>query len=103
LLTTTFQTIDQVVPSLVEAMKKQNRDVLSGSSELLLSFVAAFEHIPWHRRLTLFDSLVNKLGPEDFLFALLAMLADKYAANKIVQDFAVDLIARFNPEIQLVV
>jgi hypothetical protein len=41
--------------------------------------------------------------PGGLPFALLAMLADKYAANKIVQDFAVDLIARFNPEIQLVV
>ncbi|KAI9877013.1 MAG: snoRNA-binding rRNA-processing protein utp10 [Pleopsidium flavum] len=95
------QTIEQVVPYLVDAMKKQNRDVLSGSSELLLSFVAAFEHIPWHRRLTLFDSLIKKLGPEDFLFALLAMLADKYAVNKSVQDFAVDLMARFTPEVQL--
>lgn len=98
-----LQTIDQVVPPLVEALKKQNKDVLSGSSELLLSFVAAFEHIPWHRRLSLFESLVNKLGAEDFLFALLGMLADKYAASSIVQDFAVEFTERFAPEIQLVV
>lgn len=84
-------------------MKKHKRDALSGSSELLLSFVAAYEHIPWHRRYPLFESLVDKLGPEDFLFALLGLLADRYAAKKDVQDFALGLAARFSAKVQLVV
>lgn len=84
-------------------MKKHKKDALSGSSELLLSFVAAFEHIPWHRRYSLFGSLIDRLGPEDFLFALLGLLTDRYAAKKDVQDFALGLAARFNARIQLVV
>ena len=84
-------------------MKRHKKDALSGSSELLLSFVAAFEHIPWHRRYPLFGSLVDKLGPEDFLFALLGLLADRYAAKKEVQDFALELAARFSANVQLVV
>jgi len=87
----------------VEAMKKHKKDALSGSSELLLSFVAAFEHIPWHRRYPLFESLVDRLGPEDFLFALLGLVTDRYAGKKDVQDFALGLAARFSAKIQLVV
>lgn len=84
-------------------MKKHKKDALAGSSELLLSFAAAFEHIPWHRRYPLFESLIDRLGPEDFLFALLGLLADRYAAKKDVQDFALGLAARFSARIQLVV
>ena len=99
----TLQTIDEVVPPLVEAMKKHKKDAISGPSELLLSFVAAFEHIPWHRRHPLFETLIDKLGPQDFLFALLGLLADRYAARKDVQDFALELTACFSAKVQLVV
>ncbi|KAI9721288.1 MAG: hypothetical protein M1812_002450 [Candelaria pacifica] len=94
-------TIHQVVPPLVQSLRKKNTDIVSGVSGLLLSFVAAFEHIPAHRRSTLYISLVEVLGPEDFLFALLALLADKYAGDSGVQDFAIALATHFSVDIQL--
>ncbi|KAI9701275.1 MAG: snoRNA-binding rRNA-processing protein utp10 [Candelina mexicana] len=94
-------TIHQVVPPLVQSLRKENTDIVSGVSGLLLSFVAAFEHIPAHRRSKLYISLVEVLGPEDFLFALLALLADKYAGDGRVQDFAIALAAQFSVDIQI--
>lgn len=96
------QTIDSVIPPLVDSLRKQKEDPVEGASELLLSFAAAFEHIPSHRRFGLFHSLINRLGPVEFLFALLVMLANKYPGNKSVLQFAADLASRYAPETQLI-
>ena len=74
-----------------------------GISELLLSFVAAYEHIPAQRRLDLFSSLTEKLGADEFLFALLVLLKDKYPNNKKVTEFAVELSGRHGVTTQLLV
>ncbi|KAI1911740.1 snoRNA-binding rRNA-processing protein utp10 [Ophidiomyces ophidiicola] len=96
------QTIDQVVPPLVQSLRNQKRDVVSGTSELLLSFTTAFEHIPSYRRLRLFDALVAKLGPEDFLFAVFAMFANRYALDKDVLSVMTALASDCNVELQLI-
>ncbi|KAI9802060.1 MAG: snoRNA-binding rRNA-processing protein utp10 [Piccolia ochrophora] len=96
------QTISQVIPPLVQSLRRQNQDPVEGTADLLLSFVAAFEHIPSHRRLALFTSLVETLGAEDFLFSLLAMLADRSRDDKKAVTFAVQLAAQFSPEIQMI-
>ena len=83
--------MDSVIPRLVHSLKKRNDNPLMGVSELLLSFVAAYEHIPAQRRLGLFSSLADKLGADDFLFALLVLLKDKYPGSKRVTEFAVEL------------
>ncbi|PGG96383.1 hypothetical protein AJ80_09838 [Polytolypa hystricis UAMH7299] len=95
------QTIDQVIPPLIQSLRNQKRDVVSGTSELLLSFTAAFEHMPSHRRLRLFDALITRLGPEDFLFAVFAMLANRYSMNKDVLNLMTSLAANVNAELQL--
>ncbi|KAL1962182.1 hypothetical protein VTN77DRAFT_528 [Rasamsonia byssochlamydoides] len=95
------QTIDQVVPALVQSLRNQKRDVVSGTSELLLSFTAAFEHIPSHRRQRLFEALVTKLGTQDFLFAVLAMLANRYALDKDVCSLMTGLVVNIGAELQL--
>ena len=77
--------------------------MLEGTSELLLSFVAAFEHMPLHRRLHLFKLLISKLGPQDSLFAVLAMLVDKYRDDKDVLGFAADLASQYETVTRLVV
>lgn len=97
------QTIDQVVPALVQSLRNQKRDVVSGTSELLLSFTAAFEHIPSHRRQRLFEALVTKLGTQDFLFAVLAMLANRYGLDKDVCSLMTGLVANIGAELQLLV
>ncbi|KAL1960057.1 hypothetical protein VTO42DRAFT_229 [Malbranchea cinnamomea] len=95
------QTIDQVVPPLIHSLRKQKRDVVSSTSELLLSFTAAFEHIPSYRRLRLFETLITKLGTADFLFAVFAMLANKYPMNKDVMTLMTSLASSANAETQL--
>ncbi|KXG53254.1 uncharacterized protein PGRI_003040 [Penicillium griseofulvum] len=95
------QTIDQVVPALIQSLRNQKRDVVSGTSELLLSFTAAFEHIPSHRRLRLFHALISKLGTQDFLFAVLAMLANRYSTNKDVLTLMTGLVSDTTPVVEL--
>ncbi|KAH8703156.1 putative SSU processome component Utp10 [Talaromyces proteolyticus] len=96
------QTIDQVVPVLVQSLRNQKRDVVAGTSDLLLSFTAAFEHIPSHRRQRLFQALVTKLGAQDFLFAVLAMLANRYGLDKNVSSLATSLVTGLDPQVQLI-
>ncbi|KAH8435283.1 snoRNA-binding rRNA-processing protein UTP10 [Aspergillus melleus] len=95
------QTIDQVVPALIQSLRNQKRDVVSGTSELLLSFTAAFEHIPSHRRLRLFHALITKLGTQDFLFAVLAMLANRYSMDKDVLVLMTGLVSDAEAPIEL--
>jgi U3 small nucleolar RNA-associated protein 10 len=95
------QTIDQVVPALIQSLRSQKRDVVSGTSELLLSFTAAFEHIPSHRRLRLFHALITKLGTQDFLFAVLAMLANRYSTDKDVLTLMTGLVSDAPPVVEL--
>ncbi|KAH6671549.1 U3 small nucleolar RNA-associated protein [Plectosphaerella plurivora] len=95
------QTIKEVVPPLMESLRKGNRNPIAGATELLVSFVTAYEHMPSHRKHDLFVTLVDTLGPEEFLFALLAMLIDKYGATPEVESFAADLLAHYSAEVQL--
>ena len=95
------QTIREVIPPLIASLRKDKGNPVTGAAELLLSFVAAFEHVPSHRRKGLFVSLVQTLGAEDFLFALLAMLADKYGATDEITSFVVEISSSFSVETQL--
>ncbi|KAI1417626.1 hypothetical protein F5Y13DRAFT_201196 [Hypoxylon sp. FL1857] len=95
------QTVKEVVPPLIQSLRKGKISPLAGASELLLSFVTAYEHIPSHRRLGLFVSLVETLGAEEFLFALLAMLTNMYGNTDQVLSFATEVFNYFTVEIQL--
>ena len=97
------QTIDSVIPPLLQSLRKKDANILKGTSELLLNFVATFEHIPLHRRLHLFKLLISKLGPQDSLPAVLAMLIDKYRNDKNVQGFAADLASQYEIITRIVV
>ncbi|KAL2074594.1 hypothetical protein VTL71DRAFT_8372 [Oculimacula yallundae] len=95
------QTIREVIPPLISSLRKEKGNPVTGAAELLLSFVAAYEHVPPHRRKALFTSLVQTLGAEDFLFALLAMLVDKYGVTDTIKSFASELTSAFGVEVQL--
>ncbi len=71
-----------------------------GTADLLWSFTAAFQHVPTHRRLQLFTSLLRTLGESEFLFVLLVMLADKYGGNDEAERFAVELAGQFEASTQ---
>lgn len=95
------QTMQSVIPRLVQSLHKRKDGPLVGISELLLSFAAAYEHIPKQRRLDLFVSLVNKVGPGNYLFALIAILMDKYPSDRGVVQFAIDLSSRYSVKTRL--
>ncbi|CAG8981797.1 hypothetical protein HYALB_00004740 [Hymenoscyphus albidus] len=95
------QTIREVIPPLISSLQKGKSNVVVEAAELLLSFVTAYEHVPAHRRRGLFTSLVHTLGPDDFLFAILAMLVDKYSATDSIKAFAVEVAGSFSVEVQL--
>lgn len=95
------QTVKEVIPPLIETFRKTRRNLVASTAELLSSFVVAYEHIPSHRRQDLFVSLVQNLGPEDFLFAILAMFVDKYGASDSMVQFTVQIMSSFSVEVQL--
>lgn len=97
----TDQTVARIVPQLAVSLKKRGKDLVSGAAELLLSFTAAFEHIPLHRRTGLFQHLVQTLGPEESLFAVVAMLVERYPSDTRVHSFIRDLTNLFPVKIQL--
>ncbi|GAB7361833.1 hypothetical protein MBLNU230_g1875t1 [Neophaeotheca triangularis] len=97
----TNQTVARVVPPLAASLKKRGKDLITGASELLLSFTAAFEHIPLHRRPGLFEHLIQTLGPSESLYALMAMLVVRYPLDQGLQTFLQDLMTNFDVTVQL--
>ncbi|KAK3953594.1 hypothetical protein QBC32DRAFT_234365 [Pseudoneurospora amorphoporcata] len=95
------QTVKEVIPPLIETFRKSRRNLVASTAELLTSFVVAYEHIPSHRKQDLFITLIENLGPEDFLFAVLAMFVDKYGATDNMLAFTTQIIGSFSVEIQL--
>ncbi|KAL9590394.1 MAG: hypothetical protein Q9203_000820 [Teloschistes exilis] len=95
------QTMDSVIPRVMDSLRKQHKDPLAGVSELLLSFAAAFDHIPSQRRLALFKSLMNLVGADQYLFALIILLQNKLPNNKRVSQFLVDLLDYYQVEVLL--
>lgn len=93
--------MESVIPRLVESLHKRKENPIISTSELIFSFVAAFEHIPPQRQLDLFKSLANKLGPYEFLFAILIQLLDKYPDDQMVVQFAADLTGTYDATTQL--
>ena len=95
------QTIDFIIPSLIESLRAERRDIIIGTSELLASFVAAYDHIPAHRRLRLLTNLITKLGPETFLYIVIAMLATRETDDTTIHKSLATLMNAFNADIQL--
>lgn len=95
------QTVKEVVPPLIASLRKGSRNPITGASDILVSFTTAYEHIPPHRRQSLFHALVETLGPKEFLFAIVSMLIDRYEPTDDLLQFIVDLLDFFSVEVQL--
>lgn len=71
------QTILKVIPAITSAS-----DSVSNEIEFLLtSFFSAFQHIPRHRRVKLFVSLIRTLGCEQSLHTILFLTSQQYVVN----------------------
>jgi U3 small nucleolar RNA-associated protein 10 len=95
------QTVSRVIPPLVASLKKRSREVVPGVVDVLISFTAAFEHIPNHRRLSLFEHVTNALGPSDCLYALVVMILDRYPTDVAARNFVRDLLNLFDSDVAL--
>jgi U3 small nucleolar RNA-associated protein 10 len=95
------QTIKDVIPPLINTFRKSRRNIVASAVDLLSSFVIAYEHIPSHRKNELFLSLIDNLGADDFLFALLAMFIDKYETPPPLVAFLSHIMETFRVEVQL--
>jgi U3 small nucleolar RNA-associated protein 10 len=95
------QTVSRVVPPLVASLRKRSRDVVSGVTDLLLSFTAAFEHVPPNRRLELFEHVVNALGPEDCLFAIVILIIDRHPTDHTIGYFVAELMDLYSAKVCL--
>ena len=93
-------TISSIIPPLIASFRKRTGGVLLGASELILSFAAAFEHIPSHRRLGLLTLLMKNLG-EDYLYLLIVILIDRHDGNASIWEFCSAMIAQYSTTVQL--
>lgn len=74
--------LQQTIAKVIPALAANGSSSLSNEIEFLLtSFVAAFQHIPRHRRVKLFSSLTKTLGYEKTLHALLFLMGQQYVNN----------------------
>lgn len=94
-------TVESIVPPLAASLKKGGRDLIQGASELLLSFTAAWEHMPLHRRLATFKHLVQTLGEGEALFAVVAMLVERYRQDNTLPAFVKELCNACQVDTQL--
>jgi U3 small nucleolar RNA-associated protein 10 len=95
------QTIREVLPPLMSSIRRSKRNPVAGASELLQSFIISYEHVPQHRKHAVFFALLHALGPGEFLFAIIAMLVDKYSPSTELISFLLDLMNHFSVEVQL--
>ncbi|CAP68527.1 uncharacterized protein PODANS_7_1690 [Podospora anserina S mat+] len=95
------KTVQQVIPPLIATFRNKGRNLVASTKDLLASFVTAYEHIPPTRKREIFISLVENLGPDDFLFAVLAMFVDRYGATDEMFSFTSYIMSCFSVEIQL--
>lgn len=95
------KTIKEVIPPLIDTFRRNKRNLVASTADLLSSFVIAFEHIPSHRKHDLFMSLIQNLGPDDFLFAVVAMFVDRYGATDNIITFTAQIMASFPVETQI--
>lgn len=95
------QVIKEVIPPLLETMRKGKKSVVASASELLLSFTSSYEHIPSHRRFGIFMSLIETLGADEFLFAVIALLVEKQGPTDGILTFVTELLDRHDVKSQL--
>ncbi|EME47404.1 hypothetical protein DOTSEDRAFT_50810 [Dothistroma septosporum NZE10] len=97
----TDQTVARIIPPLAASLQKRGKDLVSGAADLLLSFTAAYEHIPLHRRADLFRNLVDTLGADQALFAIAAMLIERHPKDPGVHRFVSELMNSFANNTQI--
>ncbi|CAM0135952.1 snoRNA-binding rRNA-processing protein utp10 [Umbelopsis sp. WA50703] len=106
------QTLKKILPALVASSRsrKQSEDSLVLEVKPILKvFVDALAHIPEHRQIHLFTTLVETLGEKEFLFAIISLVLERYLdrSNKgsseaeYVKEFSLTVSQQFSARTQL--
>lgn len=92
------QTLEKVIPPLVSADRHQNEShhaLALQVKPIIKVFVDALFHIPKHRRLPLFTVLVRTLGEDEFLYSIVSLLLEKYAAKFVRNEEGAETLGEF--------
>lgn len=108
------QTLEKILPPLVVSSRKSNNDdeaaLVLEVKPITKVFVDALFHIPKHRRLRLFTVLIHTLGEDEFLYAIISLLLEKFterlakgahAEAESLTEFSLLISQQFGPETQM--
>ncbi|KAJ2600304.1 snoRNA-binding rRNA-processing protein utp10 [Coemansia sp. RSA 1721] len=106
------QTLEKVLPPLVRLPNAASRAVqVTHAGPVLRVFVDALSHIPRHRRMALFSTLVRTMGPTEYAPAVVSLLLEKNVAkilkasgqaeDRDVASFALSLVHGMSTEEQI--
>lgn len=108
------QTLEKILPPLVVSSRKSNNDdeaaLVLEVKPIIKVFVDALFHIPKHRRLRLFTVLIHTLGEDEFLYAIISLLLEKFTERlakgarseaESLTEFSLIISQHFGPETQM--
>lgn len=95
------QIIGTLVPRYVQSLDRGKTSSHSRVIELLLNFVAAFEHVLEQQRMEIYTSLLENIGPTPYLHLFIAILLNKFPRGRRIVRFAVDFCKQYSIQIQL--
>lgn len=108
------QTLEKILPPLVVSSRKSNNDdeaaLVLEVKPIIKVFVDALFHIPKHRRLRLFTVLIHTLGEDEFLYAIISLLLEKFTERlakgarseaESLTEFSLVISQHFGPETQM--
>ncbi|KAI7857260.1 hypothetical protein BDC45DRAFT_603350 [Circinella umbellata] len=105
------QTLEKIIPPLVESSRREYESQAAITLQIkpiIKVFVDALIHIPKHRRLPLFTVLIRTLGEDEFLYAIISLLLEKYAVkfskedeSESLAEFCKSISQQFKPETQI--
>ncbi|KAJ2723879.1 snoRNA-binding rRNA-processing protein utp10 [Coemansia sp. Benny D115] len=108
------QTLETVLPQLIRIPAENSRaSQVEHAGPVLRVFVDALSHIPRHRRMALFTTLVATMGARDYAAAVVSLLLEKavskmlragatgQAENHDISSFALSLVHSLSPVDQI--
>ncbi|KAI8638474.1 hypothetical protein BD408DRAFT_373403 [Parasitella parasitica] len=108
------QTLEKILPPLVVSSRRSNNNdeaaLVLEVKPIIKVFVDALFHIPKHRRLRLFTVLIYTLGEDEFLYAIISLLLEKFTERlakgahseaESLTEFSLIISQQFGPETQM--
>ncbi|KAF7728274.1 HEAT repeat-containing protein 1 [Apophysomyces ossiformis] len=107
------QTLEKIIPPLVASSRLSSENEVAlvlQVKPIIKVFVDALFHIPKHRRLRLFSVLIQTLGEDEFLYAIISLLLEKFTEKlargarteaESLTEFSLTISQQFSVETQM--